>query len=229
MFSVIFEVQPRSGRRGAYLEGAESLRSELEQVPGFVDDIRYESLTRDGRIVSVSNWRDEKSVVRWRMNARHHQEQEKGRAEILEDYHLRIGELVYDTRIPDGHALIEQRFDETEVGEGRAITLIDARQSANWVASRNPHEIALYLGFDLNSYGDCVSWDVFEAIGDPGALLLLVSWKDHHPAMDFAQTALVPDDARVRAIRIVRDYGMFDRREAPQYFPDAPERDTVHA
>jgi hypothetical protein len=27
-------------------------------------------------------------------------------------------------------------------------------------------------------------------------------------------------DARLRRIRVIRDYGMFDRREAPQYYPE---------
>jgi hypothetical protein len=29
------------------------------------------------------------------------------------------------------------------------------------------------------------------------------------------------DGARQRRVRVVRDYGMYDRREAPQYYPDA--------
>jgi hypothetical protein len=29
-------------------------------------------------------------------------------------------------------------------------------------------------------------------------------------------------------VRIVRDYGMFDRREAPQYYPDAKGAETIH-
>ena len=41
------------------------LRPELEQVEGFVDTIRYKSLTRDGWSLSLSSWRDEKSLVRW--------------------------------------------------------------------------------------------------------------------------------------------------------------------
>jgi hypothetical protein len=28
---------------------------------------------------------------------------------------------------------------------------------------------------------------------------------------------------------VVRDYGMFDRREAPQFYPDANGRETRHA
>jgi hypothetical protein len=29
----------------------------------------------------------------------------------------------------------------------------------------------------------------------------------------------IPEGGRLRIVRVVRDYGMFDRREAPQYFP----------
>ena len=229
MFSVIFEVQPRTGQWDAYFDSVKMLRPELEQVPGFVDNIRYRSLTREGWILSLSNWRDEKSVVRWRTRRRHHEVQENGRGEILSDYHLRVGQITYDTRVPEGSEIREQRLDETEVGEGTAITLIDASQVPGWVASHNAQEIALYLGFDLNSYGDCISWDVFDALLAPGDILLLVSWKNEESVMRFAQSAMVPDDGRVRAIRVVRDYAMFDRREAPQYFPDAAGRDTIHA
>ena len=38
----------------------------------------------------------------------------------------------------------------------------------------------------------------------------------------FENTLLLQDGARLRRVRVVRDYGMYDRREAPQYFPDAP-------
>ncbi|MDB5582340.1 MAG: uncharacterized protein JWR80_7516 [Bradyrhizobium sp.] len=229
MFSVIFEVHPRTEQWDAYLGNAKMLRPELEKVPGFVDNIRYKSLTREGWILSLSGWRDEKSVVRWRTKMQHHQVQEKGRNEILSDYHLRVGQITHDTRVPQGCQILEQRLDETEVGEGTAITLIDAKQPPEWVNTHNPQEIALYLGFDLNSFGDCISWDVFDAVLSPGEIILLVAWKDQASAMDFAQSTMVPDDGRVRAVRVVRDYAMFDRREAPQYYPDAAGRETVKA
>ncbi len=63
MFSVLFEVHPKSDQWDAYLGNAKMLRPELEQVDGFVDNIRYRSLTREGWILSLSGWRDEKSVV----------------------------------------------------------------------------------------------------------------------------------------------------------------------
>ena len=78
MFSVIFEVHPKTEQWDVYLDNAKMLRPELEQVDGFVDNIRYRSLTRQGWILSLSGWRDEKSVVRWRTRMRHHEVQAEG-------------------------------------------------------------------------------------------------------------------------------------------------------
>nr|WP_271613059.1 antibiotic biosynthesis monooxygenase [Bradyrhizobium sp. CCBAU 21362] len=71
MFSVIFEVLPNKGNRDDYLDNAKMLRPELEQVEGFVHNIRYKSLTREDWVLSLSNWRDEKSLVRWRTRSDH--------------------------------------------------------------------------------------------------------------------------------------------------------------
>ena len=127
MFSVIVEVLPRKENWDNYLENAKMLRSELEQVDGFIDKIRYKSLTREGWILSLSNWRDKKSLVRWRTRIRHHEVQQKGRDEILADYHLRVGQITEDNRVPDGYSLVEQRLDETEAGEGTVAILINRR------------------------------------------------------------------------------------------------------
>jgi hypothetical protein len=65
-----------------------------------------------------------------------------------------------------------------------------------------------------------VGWDIFDAVLTPGDVILLMSWRDHAAAEAFEAAAGLPDGARLRRIRIVRDYGMFDRREAPQYYPE---------
>src|SRR3984893_6304527 len=105
MFAVIFEVNPKDGQYDHYLGRGKMLRPELEKIEGFVDNIRYRSLRRDGWLLSLSGWRDEKALVRWRTQPRHHVVQEKGRSEIFLDYHLRIGQVTEDTRPPAGHAL----------------------------------------------------------------------------------------------------------------------------
>src|SRR5258707_15563522 len=126
MFSVIFEVLLNKENWDDYLDNAKMLRPELEQEEGFVDNIRYKSLTREGWILSLSNWRDEKSLVRWRTRRRHHEGQQKGRDEILADYHLRVGQIAADNQVPPGYALTEQRLHETGVGEGTMVTVINA-------------------------------------------------------------------------------------------------------
>jgi heme-degrading monooxygenase HmoA len=218
MFSVIFEVHPKSDQWDAYLGYAKLLRPELERVEGFVDNFRYRSLTREGWLVSLSGWRDEKALVRWRTKAGHHDVQEKGRAQILQDYHLRVGQLTRDTRLPDGQALHEQRLDETETGTP-AVTLIDAKRPADWVATSSPEDVARWLGLAPDARG-LVGWDVFDAVLTPGDIILLMSWRDQGAVEAFEAEAALPDGARLRRARIVRDYGMFDRREAPQYYPD---------
>ncbi len=97
MFAVLFEVYPKSDQWDAYLGYARMLKPEIERIDGFVDNVRYRSLTRDGWILSLSSWRDEKALVRWRTQVKHHGVQEKGRFEVFNDYHLRVGQLTQDT------------------------------------------------------------------------------------------------------------------------------------
>jgi heme-degrading monooxygenase HmoA len=194
------------------------LRPELERVDGFIDNIRYKSLTRDGWILSLSGWRDEKSVVRWRTATRHHMVQERGRSEILLDYHLRVGEVTRDTRVPVGQKIEEQRLDATEVGEGTTITFIDAQWPSRSCDTMNATETARFLGFKPDAAG-LASWDVYDAVLTPGDLILMMVWKTKGDADAFARWVVMPLGSRLRHVRVVRDYGMFDRREAPQYYP----------
>ena len=227
MFSVLFEVHPKPDQWDAYLNYAKMLRPELEAVEGFVDNIRYRSLTREGWILSLSNWRDEKSVVRWRTKMRHHEVQERGRGDVLSDYHLRVGQVTQDTRVPEECTLQEQRLDETEVGEGTTVTLIDAKRPAEWRETNNPADWAEWLG--LGPFTGFVSWDIFDAVLTPGDLILMLTWRDNGMAEDFESSAGLPEGARLRRVRVVRDYGMYDRREAPQYYPDAANGKTIHS
>jgi heme-degrading monooxygenase HmoA len=221
MFAVLFEVRPKTDQWDAYLGYAKMLRPELEQVEGFVDNIRYRSLNRDGWILSLSNWQNEKAVVRWRTKMRHHEIQELGRREVLMDYHLRVGQLTNDTRLPEGLELKEQRLDETEVGEGTTVVLIDAKRPAEWKETNNPADCAEWLG--LEPFQGFLDWDLYDAVLTPGDIILMISFKDDKAAKEFEDTTMLPNGARLRRVRIIRDYAMFDRREAPQYYPEAKD------
>jgi heme-degrading monooxygenase HmoA len=220
MFSVIFEVRRRPGQWDVYLSAAKALRLELQATQGFVDNIRYRSLTRDGWILSLSGWRDEEAIVGWRTAARHQQTQRKGRAQILADYHLRVGQITRDTRLPDGCALTGHGLDHTETGDATTLTLIDAQRPADLPAGAAPDAVARGLGLDPAAPG-LVGWDIFDAVLQPGDLILLLSWRDACAADRHEAGASLPTRARLRRVRVQRDYGMFDRREAPQHLPDA--------
>ncbi len=90
MHAVIFEVEPRPGRKQDYLDIAAALRGELEKIEGFISVERFESLTRPGKLLSLSFWRDAAAVQRWREHERHHRAQLKGRAEIFADYRISV-------------------------------------------------------------------------------------------------------------------------------------------
>jgi heme-degrading monooxygenase HmoA len=228
MFSVIFEVHPKPDQWDAYLGLGKMLKPELEKIEGFVDNVRYRSLRHDGWLLSLSDWRDEKALVRWRTQARHHVVQERGRSDIFLDYHLRIGQLTQDTRPPRGCTLNEQRLDETETGDATTISLIDAKRPPEWVKETSADDVAKWLGLPANASG-LIAWDAFDAVLTPGDIILLISWRDRAAAEAFEATVSLKDGARLRRVRVVRDYGMFDRREAPQFYPDAKGAETRHA
>ncbi len=46
-------------------------------------------------------------------------------------------------------------------------------------------------------------------------------------AETFDALVSLPEGGRLRHIRVVRDYGMFDRREAPQYYPEVTRGTTL--
>jgi heme-degrading monooxygenase HmoA len=102
MFVVIFEVQPKKERWDEYLSLAKHLKPKLEATDGFIEIDRLADRQVEGRVLSLSTFRDEKSVVRWRSHGEHHGVQARGRAEIFADYHLRVGEVVSDTHPPEG-------------------------------------------------------------------------------------------------------------------------------
>src|SRR5437667_11000199 len=121
MFVVIFEVQPKKERWDDYLALAKQLKPKLEAVDGFIDNERFRSKRTEGRLLSLSTWRDEKAVVRWRTQGEHHGVQEKGRFAVFRDYHLRVGEVTADSHPPQGLPVEQNRLDETEIRAAHTV------------------------------------------------------------------------------------------------------------
>jgi heme-degrading monooxygenase HmoA len=101
MLAVIFEVIPAPGRKQEYLDLAAQLRPELEKIDGFISVERFASLTDENKLLSLSFWRDEKAVSRWRNLAGHREAQVRGRSGVFADYRLRIANVVRDYGMTD--------------------------------------------------------------------------------------------------------------------------------
>jgi heme-degrading monooxygenase HmoA len=96
MIAIIFEVEPRDGKRQAYLDTAANLMPLLDEIDGFISIERFESLTTPGRILSLSFFRDETAVAAWRSLDKHRDAQRAGRGGIFENYRLRVASVIRD-------------------------------------------------------------------------------------------------------------------------------------
>jgi heme-degrading monooxygenase HmoA len=96
MMAVIFEVWPAEGRAPEYFSLAAALKADLEKIDGFVSVERFESLTTKGKFLSLSFWRGEDAIRRWRNLEGHRAAQAKGRGGVFADYRLRVASVVRD-------------------------------------------------------------------------------------------------------------------------------------
>ena len=101
MIAVIFELWPAEGRAPEYFALAGQLKAELERIDGFISVERFESVTQKGKFVSLSFWRDEEAVRRWRSLESHRGAQSAGRGGIFSDYRLRVASVVRDYGLRD--------------------------------------------------------------------------------------------------------------------------------
>jgi len=88
-------------------------------------------------------------------------------------------------------------------------------------------DIAKNLRHQLDSIDGFISIERFESIYTPGKILSLSFWRDeeaikhwrnteeHRLAQEKGRNGIFKD-YRLRIARVIRDYGMFDRKEAPQ-------------
>lgn len=96
MYAVIFEVEISDGKKDQYLNIAAHLKEQLITMPGFLTIERFQSLVEEGKLLSLSFWEDEKSLLNWKKNIDHLAAQKEGRESIFKDYRIRICEVKRD-------------------------------------------------------------------------------------------------------------------------------------
>ncbi|OLQ72182.1 antibiotic biosynthesis monooxygenase [Photobacterium proteolyticum] len=96
MIAVIFEVQVAQGKTSEYLDIANEIKPLLSKIEGFISVERFQSLTNEGKVLSLSFWRDEEAIQAWRALESHRFAQSKGRGGVFVNYRLRVAGVIRD-------------------------------------------------------------------------------------------------------------------------------------
>lgn len=201
MHTLFFEVTPKPGHMDNYFQRAAALKPRVEANGGLLFLDRYMSLLRSGTVLSYQYWQDEASLARWREDDKHYRAQRAGRDVHFSDYRLRIAEVVHS-------------FDPNSGGNG----LVEGAA----VPASGPSEARFVAS--VESVGEPFPCgEQFKSVNRADTYVSVL-----HVANDAEGREIVRDTSAVEGVtgahlsRIVRDYGMHDRREAPQSF-DAAE------
>ncbi len=200
MIGLFFEVMPRPGHEQAYFDIAAGLRPELDKNPGLMFIDRFKSLIRPRIVLSHSHWRDEASLAGWRTHAKHHVAQIAGRQQHFEDYRLRICQLVCEW-LPGAGEL--RRLETANSYNDPAL-----QQERFMIASTA--EAPVETGAES---------DVLASVSREREYIFLTpapSLRDGRQTVE--QLALTGAMTSVQLFLVSRDYGMYDRKEAPQYY-----------
>lgn len=213
--AVLFEVELAKGARDAYLAAAASLRPLLDEVDGFVSIERFASEQRPDWILSLSFWADDAAIAAWRSRERHHEAQVKGRSGIFEDYRLRVARVQSDNSVtPRRQPERDSTYNDPSRRRVRRVAVVEVDDQ-----TRPALIESLCTGLDVSAS------ESFLSLTTPGKRAYVIEFADTR-SMSAWQKRMAPvsfSQQRIRTMEVLRDYGMFDRVQAPQYHPDAPK------
>jgi heme-degrading monooxygenase HmoA len=216
--AVIFEVRPSDKGRDEYLATAAALRPLLDEIDGFVSIQRFRSVSRPGWILSLSFWADEAAIAAWRSRDRHHAAQSKGRTDIFENYRLRVVHTLFDGGVPPSqqpqHASSYRDPARRKINYVGLVETVGALPPAFAKMLQSGPALGKVEAFtSLTNAGETAYLITIEDVRS------LRSWRSKVDQAINA-TSKLGGHCRVRTLEVLRDYGMFDRVEAPQFHPE---------
>lgn len=96
MIAVIFEVYPTKEGKEEYLSIAANLRDLLKDSPGFISIERFQSMSVEDKVLSLSFWETEEALQVWRNLHEHRLAQKKGKNELFYKYRIRVAPVIRD-------------------------------------------------------------------------------------------------------------------------------------
>ncbi|MGJ8623323.1 MAG: antibiotic biosynthesis monooxygenase family protein [Yoonia sp.] len=189
MHALFFEVRPKAGHLAHYFDHVARLKPVLAQHDGLLFLDRYGALDDADLLLSHQLWDSEEAIIAWRKDATHRRSQSAGRQVHFSDYRIRVGARVLHWAAGE------------DVAAEPAATNADAS-----------HVVAFYGSAPLTDTG----LTTFQSVNTAGKFIALATADNAEAAKTMLHDNLDAkglDTAMVFAIR--RDYGQFDRAEAP--------------
>lgn len=225
-FAVCFEVEPTAEGLGRYLALAGNLRPELDRIPGFESIERSRSVRAERRLLSLSYWADEAAVVAWRSHGSHHGAQVIGRNELFADYRLRIGQVIRRWTAESIHFAVRPATHDLP---GHRLKPHDESSLLGLLRIEGPEEAGRVAASFTNG---SVAFERYESMVNRERTFFVVSLADEDAGRAVEAhlrrgAAATQDQSSMRIVfdtcEIQRDYGRFERTQAPQYFPPIPQ------
>lgn len=193
MLALIFEVKPGPSQLDRYLGLAAQLRPELDRSGGCLFLDRFRNLERPGWFLSFQLWQDEAAMSAWRQDPLHREAQRAGRREVLEDYRLRVGQVVG-----------QGGSTECVEASGDAMRRFAIEERPGSAGAPEPGVQRFQSLYRADEY--LRVWDVLQPwVTAPAAEGL----GDAPPTRHLC--------------RLLRDYGLRERAQAPQVYPPPGE------
>ncbi|HJP44997.1 MAG TPA: antibiotic biosynthesis monooxygenase [Arenicellales bacterium] len=98
MLTVTIEYFVKPGREEEYSELAEKVFPEVDKIDGFISVEGFESLIEPGKNLSLSFWRDEESIQRWRDHPEHAKVMQQARDRVFSSYRITVSSSMRDYR-----------------------------------------------------------------------------------------------------------------------------------
>lgn len=218
--AVIFEVQPSKTGYQDYLATAASLRPLLDEVDGFISIERFASTMRPDWILSLSYWADEAAISTWRTRERHHDAQSRGRAGVFQDYRLTVAHVLADNHLaPERQPSHPSAYNDPARRVIRRVAVVE-------VVGDAPSALARLLRRPPDADG---TREVFKSLTASEKEVHLLGFNSEAAAMRWHEMILPAAElarlkgcsCQVQMMDVLRAYGMYDRAQAPQYYPEA--------
>ena len=203
MIGLFFEVQTNPGHRDQYLDLAASLRPSLDAMGGCLFIDRFRSLSRKNLLLSYQIWQDEGALTAWRAHAHHHDVQTMGRERVFSDYRIRVAQVIHEERPGQPPWQPERRTPYNDPARRKPTYLLAAESKHATLAAETewPH-------------------DSFASVYRDGHFAHLVDLPNERAGVEFGRRLFADSTVEhFRVFEVMRDYGMFERTEAPQYYP----------